>query len=63
MPFSFVAEFFSRLEEQGGGLVVFLVEIVLLMLVIVVTILLVQGTRRVPMQIAKRIVGNKKKDY
>ena len=59
LPFAFVAEFFSRLEEQGGGLVVFLVEMVFLMLVIAVTILLVQGTRRVPMQIAKRIIGNK----
>ncbi|MFH1321594.1 MAG: preprotein translocase subunit SecY [Bacteroidota bacterium] len=59
LPFAFAAEFFSRLEEQGGGLVMFLVEIVLLMLVILSTILLVQGSRRVPVQFAKRIVGNK----
>jgi len=59
LPFSFAAEFFSRLEQQGGGLVVFLVEMVLLLLVIVATILLVQGSRRVPVQFAKRVVGNK----
>jgi preprotein translocase subunit SecY len=40
-------------------LVAFLVEIVFLLLVIMATILLVQGTRRIPVQYAKRIVGNK----
>jgi len=59
LPFAFAAEFFSRLEDQGGGMVMFLVEMVLLLLVIVVTILLVQGSRRVPVQFAKRVVGNK----
>jgi preprotein translocase subunit SecY len=47
------------LEQQGGGLVYFLVEIVVLIFVILLTILLVQGTRKVPVQYAKRIVGNK----
>ena len=37
----------------------FLVEMVMLILVIVVTILLIQGSRRVPVQFAKRVVGNK----
>jgi preprotein translocase subunit SecY len=59
LPFALAAEFFSRLEEQGGGLVVFLVEMVVLILVIIATILLVQGTRKIPVQYAKRIVGNK----
>ncbi|MBL4658475.1 MAG: preprotein translocase subunit SecY [Flavobacteriales bacterium] len=59
LPFAFAAEFFSRLEDQGGGMVMFLVEMVMLLLVIVVTILLVQGSRRVPVQFAKRVVGNK----
>jgi preprotein translocase subunit SecY len=39
--------------------VILLVEIVILLLVIIATILLVQGTRRVPVQFAKRVVGNK----
>ena len=32
---------------------------ILLLFVILVTILLVQGTRRIPVQYAKRVVGNK----
>ncbi len=59
LPFSLMAEFISRMEEQGGGLVVFLVEIVILMIVILLCILLVQGTRRIPVQFAKRVVGNR----
>lgn len=59
LPFSVVAEFGARLEQQGGGLVAFLVEIVVLFVVFMFTILLVQGTRKIPVQYAKRIVGNK----
>ncbi|MBI5217371.1 MAG: preprotein translocase subunit SecY [Bacteroidia bacterium] len=59
LPFSITAEFVSRLEEQGGGLVMFLVEIVMLLVVIIGTIALVQATRKIPVQYAKRIVGNK----
>ncbi len=60
LPFALSAEFASKVAETGnGGLVVFLIEIVLLIAVIFVTILLVQGTRRVPVQYAKRIEGNR----
>jgi len=59
LPFALVGEFISRLEEQGGGMVYFILEIVILVFVILLTILLVQGTRRIPVQYAKRIVGNK----
>ena len=59
LPFATVAEFGARLEQQGGGLVAFLVEIIGLFVVFMMTILLVQGTRRIPVQYAKRIVGNK----
>jgi len=59
LPFSLFAEFISRLESKGGGLVAFLLEMVILFFVFVATILLVQGTRRIPVQYAKRIVGNK----
>ncbi|MBU8891848.1 MAG: preprotein translocase subunit SecY [Bacteroidales bacterium] len=59
LPFSLFAEFISRLEDQGGGLVAFLLEMVILFFVFVATILLVQGTRKIPVQYAKRIVGNK----
>lgn len=56
-PSSLVQELVSR--HSNGGYVVFLVEIVMLLLVIAFTIMLVQGTRRIPVQFAKRIVGNK----
>jgi preprotein translocase subunit SecY len=59
LPFALISEFFARLEQKGGGLVYFLVEIVVLIFVILITILLVQGTRKVPVQYAKRIVGNR----
>ena len=58
LPFALSAEFASRLYE-GGGLVMFLFELVVLLVVILLVILLVQGTRRIPVQYAKRIVGNK----
>ncbi len=59
LPFALFGEFISRLEEQGGGMVYFLLELVVLIFVILFTILLVQGTRKIPVQYAKRIVGNK----
>lgn len=59
LPFALSAEFFSRAEEMAGGLVMFLVELVLLYVVFMFSILLVQGTRRVPVQYAKRVVGNR----
>ncbi len=59
LPVALFGEFISRMEDQGGGLVIFILEIAFLVLVILLTILLVQGTRRVPVQYAKRIVGNK----
>lgn len=59
LPFALFAEFASRMEALGGGLVIFFVELVILLVVIMLCILLVQGTRRIPVQYAKRIVGNK----
>lgn len=59
LPFALFGEFVARMEEKGGGLVYFVLEIAILILVILLSILLVQGTRRIPVQYAKRIVGNK----
>jgi len=59
LPFALFGELVSRMEQKGGGMVLFVVEIAFLVFVILVTILLVQGTRRIPVQYAKRIVGNK----
>ena len=57
-PAAIIQEFSSRLNE-GGGLMVFILEIVFLLVVFAFAILLVQGTRRIPVQYAKRMVGNK----
>jgi preprotein translocase subunit SecY len=59
LPFAITAEFFQRAEEMAGGLVMFLVETIILFVVFMFCILLVQGTRKIPVQYAKRIVGNK----
>jgi preprotein translocase subunit SecY len=58
LPFAFLSEIKSR-TAGNGGLIIFLIELVILLLVIVGSILLVQGTRRIPVQFAKKIVGNK----
>jgi preprotein translocase subunit SecY len=59
MPFAFIGEVTARFERGAGGPVMVIVEMVFLFLVFVLCILLVQGTRKIPVQYAKRIVGNK----
>jgi preprotein translocase subunit SecY len=59
LPYGLAAEFDSRLGDVGGGLVVFLVELVAWLAVILAVIALVQGTRKIPVQYAKRVVGNR----
>ncbi len=62
LPQALWYEFYSRLPGTTGGqggLVMFIVELVLLFIVTVGAVLLVQGTRKVPVQYAKRIVGNR----
>ena len=60
LPGAVVQEFSLRLNENGsGGLMVFIAEIIVLLLVFAFAIMLVQGTRKIPVQYAKRIVGNK----
>nr|WP_314754115.1 preprotein translocase subunit SecY [uncultured Prevotella sp.] len=59
LPQAFVQEIGSRFTAiSGGGLVMFIVEILILYAVVCASILLVQGTRKVPVQYAKRLVGN-----
>ncbi len=59
LPQSLAQEFASRMAEQGRGFIMMIVEMIVFLLVIASTILLVQGTRKVPVQYAKRIVGNR----
>jgi len=60
LPQAFFQEVSSRFTAiSGGGLVMFLVELIILYAVVCAAILLVQGVRKVPVQYAKRLVGNK----
>lgn len=60
LPQAFGGELVSRLTlAETGGVIMFIIEIVALLAVIAAAILLVQGVRKVPVQYAKRIVGNK----
>lgn len=58
LPFALAAEFTQRVNASGGFLML-IVELIFLFLVFVATIALVQGTRKIPVQYAKRIIGNK----
>jgi len=57
-PHAITAEIETRLLGTGG-LIVILLEIIFLLLVIASTIMLIQATRRIPIQYVKRIIGNK----
>ena len=59
-PGAVIKEFAARVSDNGGGgLIAFLLELLFLLIVIGASILLVQGTRKIPVQYAKRVVGNK----
>jgi preprotein translocase subunit SecY len=58
MPANFIFEAGAKLNGAGGPIALIL-EIIILFVVVLATIMLVQGTRRVPVQYARRIVGNK----
>ncbi len=59
LPHALFAEFNSRFSTAGGGFVMIIIELVLLFLVFAGTIALVQAVRKVPVQYAKRMIGNK----
>jgi len=60
LPQAFVQEVTSRFTAiSGGGLVMFIIELLILYAVICAAIMLVQGVRKIPVQYAKRVVGNK----
>ena len=60
LPQAFIQETSSRFTAiTNGGLVMFIIELLILYLVVCAALLLTQGTRKVPVQYAKRIVGNK----
>jgi preprotein translocase subunit SecY len=59
LPHALFSELGLRMADSGGGMVIFLIELAFLVLVVAATVALVQGTRRIPIQYAKRVVGNR----
>jgi preprotein translocase subunit SecY len=60
LPGSLYAELASKIGGgSGGGLLMLVIEMVVLAAVVIGTIALVQATRKVPVNYAKRIVGSK----
>ncbi|HEY8689793.1 MAG TPA: preprotein translocase subunit SecY [Chitinophagaceae bacterium] len=59
LPESFMQEFYAKQTRGGGGLLIFMVEIAILIAVILGLIVLVQGVRKIPVNYAKQIVGNR----
>lgn len=59
LPHALLAEFSARLNTSTGSLIMVILELVLLFLVFMATIAVVQAVRKVPVQYAKRIIGNK----
>lgn len=57
-PDSIVQEFSARNLGGGGGLLIFLVEMAVFIAVVVGLILLTQGTRKIPLNYARRIIGS-----
>jgi preprotein translocase subunit SecY len=59
LPQSVIQEWAAKSNRGGGGLLIFIIEIAVLIAIIMGLIVLVQGVRKIPVQYAKQIVGNK----
>lgn len=59
LPYALTAEIGEKVNSTTGGLLLLVVELIILFFVFVAAIALVQATRRVPIQYAKRIIGNR----
>jgi preprotein translocase subunit SecY len=59
LPQAFGEEWSSRATAGAGGLLIFLIEMAFLIGIVMGLVMLVQGTRKVPVNYAKQIVGNK----
>ena len=59
LPHAFLGEITMKFAGNGGGPLALIVELVVLFFIFVAAIALVQAVRKVPVQYAKRVVGNK----
>jgi preprotein translocase subunit SecY len=59
LPQSLIQEWAAKSNRGGGGLLIYIIEIAVLVFVIMGLIVLVQGVRKIPVNYAKQIVGNR----
>ncbi|MCK9625679.1 MAG: preprotein translocase subunit SecY [Bacteroidales bacterium] len=59
LPMALHLEAMEKFNQTTGGVLMFIIELIILFFVFIATIALVQAVRKVPVQYAKRIVGNK----
>jgi len=59
LPQAFWQEWQAKIPTGGGGLLIFVIEIAVLIAIIMGLIVLIQGVRKIPVQYAKQIVGNR----
>ena len=59
LPYAITAEFGEKFSTTSGGALFFVVELLVWFFVIVAAVALVQAVRRVPVQYAKRVIGNR----
>ena len=58
-PTAIAQEFSTKQGRGGGGLLIFLIEIAILIAIIMGLIVLIQGVRKIPINYAKQIIGNR----
>ena len=59
LPQALWNEWLAKSNRGGGGLLIFVIEIAIMVAIIMGLIILIQGVRKVPVQYAKQIVGNR----
>jgi len=59
LPYAFLGEILIRFQGVGGGLLILFIELIILFVIFMISIALVQAVRKIPVQYAKRVVGNK----
>ena len=59
LPYALIAEVQEKLSANSGGPILLIVELVVWLFVVMAAVALVQAVRRVPVQYAKRVIGNR----
>ena len=59
LPYALAAEVTEKMTTTNGGLLLLIIEFVIWFFVIIAAIALVQAVRKVPVQYAKRVIGNR----